>query len=626
MSGIEVAGLAIGIVPIVVEIIKSFQTTKDRLKTFTHHAQVVYDVQLRFRVAATNFANDCQLLLKAVVEDASELSEMIVNPKHQGWKAPSLEDNFRRFLERDYELCEAVVVRVRDVLRETQSQLAELSRSDTETSRLRNLQQAFNITLKENQYRKWLDELDQWNVKLGNLRAQRCKLKKRRPHRLDATVRRSVPRHYTDIHTASQGLYETLQKSWSCTNASHVDHQAKLSLDAQADYGTARLDVVIACRRRDSVQGRKGSAEPPIWLHVQSVTSSATTTGPVEKLPAIAGVLSESLRVEQHSLDPAPPKAPTKLRKKALKRVHFDEPSASTSTEDSASTANLAKAAFRSSVGPMMSLNSQALSFAMQNLRATQSFCCHLSNACLSTSHHDPCLGYLETQEALNTSKFIFYDAVRHSETEAAKRISRKDSNPITSILEKLQVLHQLTMAHKLAVATLQYHSTSWLAPDWDLHDVSCFDDPSHTTDDDIARSLQTLHLSTQFPPSRSTPLGRKRHDHNQLRYLYGIRNLTLAKLGVALLEIGRKKDITSLSTDEMPHCVISARKLLAEDPSSLASLGKRYIKMARQCIDCDFSCGDDLTEEELRSAVYTDVVCVLADMIGDWKQFLGIK
>lgn len=127
MSGIEAAGLAIGLVPIVIEILKSYRATRDRLKTFARYTQVVYDVQLRFRVAATNFSNDCQLLLKAVVEDARELSEMVEDPEHDGWQDASLEERFRKFLERDYELCEEVIVRIRDVLRKTQAKLSKLN-------------------------------------------------------------------------------------------------------------------------------------------------------------------------------------------------------------------------------------------------------------------------------------------------------------------------------------------------------------------------------------------------------------------------------------------------------------------------------------------------------------------
>lgn len=86
MSGIEIASLAFGIVPIVVEILKFYSTAKRRLATFLRYAEVVCDIHLRFQVAAANFNNDCRLPLQAVVAHPGEVSEMIENPTHKRWQ------------------------------------------------------------------------------------------------------------------------------------------------------------------------------------------------------------------------------------------------------------------------------------------------------------------------------------------------------------------------------------------------------------------------------------------------------------------------------------------------------------------------------------------------------------
>jgi len=267
MSGLEIASLVIGVVPIIVEILKSYSATRDRLKTFARHVQVVCDIQLRFRVAATNFRNDCQLLLKAVVDDARELSEMVEDPQHSRWHDASLELRFRAYLERDHQLCEDIVVKIRDVLRQTQSRLSELSRgllsgtgnasAGSQQTAVSRLYQAFNVSRKENQYYRWLDDLDQWNNKLSCLRSQRYKLHKRRNFPSSCLVRKAVPRKYPDIRAASERLYEALEDSWSCSNTSHTGHQAKLSVDADTEYGNVRLDVVIACRSKSSTTNQR---------------------------------------------------------------------------------------------------------------------------------------------------------------------------------------------------------------------------------------------------------------------------------------------------------------------------------------------------------------------------------
>lgn len=638
MSGIEVAGLVIGIVPIVVEILRSYGIAKNRLKAFAHHAQVVYDVRLRYRVAATNFSNDCQLLLKAIVEDARELSQMVDDPTHDGWRNPSLEDRLHTFLGRDYQLFEEVVLKIRDVLRATRIEISQFDacvepdESESRTMVLKRVYQAFDIPRKENAYRRWLDDLDQWNTKLSRLRTQRCKLQKQRSHRMDGLIRKSTPKRYTDIRTASQKLHDSLRDSWSCTNISHVEHQAKLSLDARAEYGTAHLDIVIACRRKQSTKEAKNSpkspSEPPIWLQVRSITTNEST----QQCNLKSVALLESVQTSGFA-PTAPPfteetsspmQSAMHKAKKTLKRVRFSTPSA-----HSPPASPLQKVA---TLKPAS--DSTDTTFAMLDLKATTSVCCHLSQACRSASCKDVSLGYLETLEAPPSFKFIFYDAGRKNENKITQSTPEIESCSIQAELANFQVLHQLTLAHRLATAVLQYHSTSWLSQDWGLENISYFTDcPFDTTkahqEENITNSLQTLHLSTQFPQETSTVKNRSDSDMEQLKYIFGIRNLTLAKLGVALIEIGTKKELADVDLDSSilaPRGIINARKILVNEPLSLAMLGKRYVKMARKCIDCDFSCGDDLASEALQSAVYTDIICELESQIADWKKFIGVN
>lgn len=261
MSGIEITGLVFGVIPIVVEILKSYRTTRDRLHAFRKHTQVINEVRLRYRVAATNFSNECQLLLKAVVDDSRVLSEMVQDPKHDAWQDPQLESRFRAFLERDYSLFEDIIVLIRDVLRDTQNALTDCLEQRSESSlqhpAAQRLYLAFNISRKENKYRRWLENLDDWNKKLGKFRKQRFKLQKRCPTQSGGVIRKAVPQMYGDIRVASQRLHESLQDSWSCTNVSHTGHQAKLSLEAQAEYGNVRLDMIIACRSKSATTLQK---------------------------------------------------------------------------------------------------------------------------------------------------------------------------------------------------------------------------------------------------------------------------------------------------------------------------------------------------------------------------------
>jgi hypothetical protein len=239
----------------------------------------------------------------------------------------------------------------------------------------------------------------------------------------------------------------------------------------------------------------------------------------------------------------------------------------------------------------------------------------------------DACIGYLEYLEAASSFRLIFYDASKNAVAQTKQHRTPRKALPVNGLLQAFQTLQLLTLAHTLAMTVLQYHSTSWLPRNWGLQDVCYFSEPGQSPEDDISKTLQSLHLSTQFPTQTPTSPSQLAEDVSNLNYLYGIRNLTLAKLGVALVEIGQQKEIGSLGSNSASHeVIISARKILLEGPSSLAMLGPRYFKIAQKCIQCDFSCGDNLEGDNLRSAVYTEVVCGLESMIKDWKHFLDIK
>lgn len=182
----------------------------------------------------------------------------------------------------------------------------------------------------------------------------------------------------------------------------------------------------------------------------------------------------------------------------------------------------------------------------------------------------------------------------------------------------------------------LQYHRTPWLLEDWRLQDFSFFANRNARSVDELARDLQTLHLSTEFSMSKpetatlsgpqssgSTPAIRTKDcsalAQTKIKFIHSIRNVTLAKLGLALLEIGHKRNIGSFNIEPEQHDVVNGR-ILAE--SSHADLGPRYQRIARRCIDCNFSADDSWDAEDLQNAVYTNVVCELESMISLHRRF----
>lgn len=264
----------------------------------------------------------------------------------------------------------------------------------------------------------------------------------------------------------------------------------------------------------------------------------------------------------------------------------------------------------------------------MVNLRNVESFCSHLNQFCTSSANCNvACLGFLEKQDSF---KFVFYNAGEKAIESQSRRSNSKEVQPLKEALKALTQLQRLLLAQRLAKAVLHYYSTPWLPEDWGLQDLSFFGERTAYGEEALVRDLQTLHLSTHFPqnpdptpqpeygPKGARSIASQGQSIEANYHIYGIKNMTLARLGLALLEIGHQRDIGSFELDQ-PHDIINARILVER---SHTELGGRYHRIARQCLDCDFSSGGDLDKESLRNAVYSQVVCELEELINAHKRF----
>jgi hypothetical protein len=129
------------------------------------------------------------------------------------------------------------------------------------------------------------------------------------------------------------------------------------------------------------------------------------------------------------------------------------------------------------------------------------------------------------------------------------------------NVYEFLGIVDQLRIAHRLAIAVLQYE-TPWLPDHWRLLDMKYLE-TSGTMD---ATALRTLHLSSEIkkrPNTAQTDGIKFAKDAvtNQMRQ--GITNSTLFCLGVALLEIAYWSPIEEKATeDDDNNPVLTARRL----------------------------------------------------------------
>jgi hypothetical protein len=122
MSGIEVAGVVFGVLPILIEAVKAYSAVTDGLHTFRHYFKEVRSIALQLKVHNGIFLNHCRLLLR-LVEDEKAAEDMLEDQSDGRWTSKEINDRLNAVLKDSFELCRSIVEGTKDVIDEMQEEL-----------------------------------------------------------------------------------------------------------------------------------------------------------------------------------------------------------------------------------------------------------------------------------------------------------------------------------------------------------------------------------------------------------------------------------------------------------------------------------------------------------------------
>jgi hypothetical protein len=109
MAGVEVAGLAFGVLPILFEAVRAYSKVYDSLHTFRHWKQEVATISFELKIQREVFFNECRLLLQEAV-DADTAKGMLKERNDEQWKSAELSLKLREVLEDNLELCCSIIL------------------------------------------------------------------------------------------------------------------------------------------------------------------------------------------------------------------------------------------------------------------------------------------------------------------------------------------------------------------------------------------------------------------------------------------------------------------------------------------------------------------------------------
>jgi hypothetical protein len=115
MSGVEVAGLVFGVLPILFEAVRAYSTVSNGLHTFRHWSKEVKSIALRLKVHNGIFLNECRLLLR-LVEDEQVTEDMLEDRTDWRWTSKELNDKLKAVLKDSLELCCSIIEEIKDTV------------------------------------------------------------------------------------------------------------------------------------------------------------------------------------------------------------------------------------------------------------------------------------------------------------------------------------------------------------------------------------------------------------------------------------------------------------------------------------------------------------------------------
>jgi hypothetical protein len=115
MSGLEIAGLAFGILPVLIEVIKSYSTISRKIHTLRHYSKEVRSISEQLKIHNGIFLNEIRLLLRSI-EDEKEVESMLNEADDRRWKDRNLNDKIAAVLGESFDLCRGIIGSTKDII------------------------------------------------------------------------------------------------------------------------------------------------------------------------------------------------------------------------------------------------------------------------------------------------------------------------------------------------------------------------------------------------------------------------------------------------------------------------------------------------------------------------------
>ncbi|KAF2115033.1 hypothetical protein BDV96DRAFT_91523 [Lophiotrema nucula] len=246
MSGVEVAGIALAVLPLFISALEDYEEGLDPIKSFMRWERELPKFIRKLRNQHVHFAQTMRLLLEPITTDV-ELDEMLDNPSGRMWKDADMSRRLEDRLQESYHAYQSTILDIEKIMKKIALKLdldraKELSRNDLEAMLAANrpkgdkfeFRKRVRFGMGKKTIKGLLEELDECNKELERFSDRSEKLE---------TVRRATKPLFAtklqQIQSYAQSLHSTLVSSWSCSCKSY--HQTNLQLEQRGNLYVKKL-------------------------------------------------------------------------------------------------------------------------------------------------------------------------------------------------------------------------------------------------------------------------------------------------------------------------------------------------------------------------------------------------
>lgn len=601
ITGVETAGLLLAIFPLLVSALEHYQEGFERLSDWWKFRTEFLGLMHAIGRQAILFDENLEELLSPLISSDAEMDTLLRDPTGPFWRRAELEERLRNRLPKSYTSYRNTINDMKATMDVLQKKLgiqngrltwindANRVKWEYEFRRIR-------IVLKKKKREKLLAELAAYNEELQKLFTSSARLA---PHR----KRRMTPKAFKQIRNQACGLYSVLATGWRCQCTDVTPpHQANLLLEkridtldrhhrAKAQESTAVELTVLFFLKPESSRHPLSWQETEIKLMEAKGENSLALTSTNGKASMAAMLTDVTKTFEASSPDYLHP------FKKSVKEVSNPQ----------------------ITVPPPSEVKGTSL----PNLIEIADLCEAVKKAHLETCKGP--LGYLRDEQDRRHAFYPSRQPTRFSENAETVTLASLltkstrgnfSSHPGTDSMT-FSRKERYSVAVTLASSLLQLYSSPWIGETWSKNDIYFLKAAAGSprpiiADKPFIMRKFTSHSRHSSVNSVSEQVGRNASTKS------------IQALGIMLLELcfgeaiedqsirskylcnGRPNDMTDFCT---------AKYWLERD--ALGEGGPEYAEAIRRCLFCAFSPrSTDLEDDELRAAIYTEVVEPLEDAV----------